>query len=165
MTINSLAHQLGVELLRLGRRVTTAESCTGGGIAAAITEVAGSSAWFDAGFVTYSNEQKHLMLGVPIPLFEQVGAVSREVVEAMATGAQQRAQADYAVAVSGVTGPSGGTPDKPVGTVWIAWAAGEQCYSRVYLFAGDRHAVRQATVHQALSGLLALCRNENPIQG
>ncbi|WP_312254928.1 CinA family protein, partial [Stutzerimonas nitrititolerans] len=103
--IEALAADLGRALQLAGAHVTTAESCTGGGIAEAITRIAGSSAWFEAGFVTYSNEQKTRQLGVPVPLFEQVGAVSREVVEAMARGAQRGSGARFAVAVSGVAGP------------------------------------------------------------
>src|SRR3546814_14924678 len=100
-------------------------SCTGGGIAEAITRIPGSSAWFEAGYVTYSNRQKTQQLGVPAELFATVGAVSREVVEAMVRGAQQKSLARFAVAVSGVAGPDGGTPNKPVGTVWLAWGGGD----------------------------------------
>ena len=118
--ISQLATELGLLLQALNAQVTTAESCTGGGIAEAITRIAGSSAWFEAGFVTYSNQQKTRQLNVPEPLFVQVGAVSREVVEAMVRGAQAQSGARFAVAVSGVAGPGGGSPEKPVGTVWLA---------------------------------------------
>jgi len=163
--ITHLATALGNRLQAIGAHVTTAESCTGGGIAEAITRVAGSSVWFEAGYVTYSNAQKTAQLGVPGTLFEQVGAVSKEVVHAMATGAAQRAQARFSVAVSGVAGPGGGSPGKPVGTVWLAWADGSRIFTERQQFAGDRHAVRQQTVAAALHGLLALANGEIPGQG
>lgn len=165
MNLTELAAQLGERLLRLNQQVTTAESCTGGGIAEAITRIAGSSAWFEAGFVTYSNAQKTSQLGVPEYLFEEVGAVSREVVEAMARGAQQGSGARFAVAVSGVAGPGGGSPQKPVGTVWLAWAAGDQLFAHCFHFAGDRQAVREQSVEAALVGLIRLTDGENPFQG
>lgn len=154
--LSELSTQLGQALLRLDAQVATAESCTGGGIAEAITRIAGSSAWFEAGYVTYSNRQKTLQLQVPDELFERVGAVSREVVEAMARSAASHAGARFAVAVSGVAGPGGGSPDKPVGTVWLAWVDGERCLSECRHFPGDRQAVRQQTVEAALLGLLHL---------
>ncbi len=160
-----LAGQLGEALRARGWQVTSAESCTGGGIAEAITRIAGSSAWFEAGYVTYSNRQKSLQLGVPEALFAEVGAVSREVVEAMARGAAQRSGARLAVAVSGIAGPGGGSPDKPVGIVWLAWLDGEACYSERCCFAGDRQAVRAQSVERALRGLLRLAVGENPRQG
>lgn len=165
MNLTELAATLGERLLQSNQQVTTAESCTGGGIAEAITRIAGSSAWFEAGFVTYSNAQKTRQLGVPEPLFEQVGAVSREVVEAMARGAQRGSGARFAVAVSGVAGPGGGSPQKPVGTVWLAWAAGDQLFARRFQFAGDRQAVREQSVEAALVGLIRLIEGENPVQG
>lgn len=162
---DALATELGQALQLAGAQVTTAESCTGGGIAEAITRIAGSSAWFEAGFVTYSNEQKTRQLGVPAGLFDQVGAVSGEVVDAMVRGAQRVSGAHYGVAVSGVAGPGGGTPEKPVGTVWLAWAAGDQITSRRFQFSGDRQAVREQTVEAALVGLIRLAAGENPSQG
>lgn len=165
MDLTELATRLGMQLSALGAQVTTAESCTGGGIAEAITRVAGSSAWFEAGYVTYSNAQKTRQLGVPVDLFETVGAVSREVVERMASGAQRASGARFAVAVSGIAGPGGGTPEKPVGTVWIAWADGERLFARRRLFDGDRQAVRGQTVETALLGLIRLVAGENPLQG
>ena len=164
-SITQLAGQLGLRLQGLGAQVSTAESCTGGGIAEAITRVAGSSAWFEAGYVTYSNAQKSAQLGVPAELFVRVGAVSREVVEAMAGGARARSGARFAVAVSGIAGPGGGSPDKPVGTVWLAWADGARCFTECCLFGGDREAVRRQTVQRALQGLLRLTAGENPVQG
>lgn len=165
MNLTELAAELGERLLQLDQQVATAESCTGGGIAEAITRIAGSSAWFEAGFVTYSNAQKNRQLGVPEHLFEKVGAVSREVVEAMALGAQQGSGARFAVAVSGVAGPDGGSPQKPVGTVWLAWAAGDQLFAQCFQFAGDRQAVRELSVEAALVGLIRLADGENPVQG
>lgn len=154
--ITVLSSSLGEHLQQLNAQVTTAESCTGGGIAEAITRVAGSSAWFEAGYVTYSNSQKTRQLGVPVQLFEQVGAVSREVVEAMVRGAQAGSGARFAVAVSGVAGPGGGSAEKPVGTVWLAWADGDRVSSVRKHFVGDREAVRRQTVIAALDGLLQL---------
>ena len=164
-SITLLADRLGQVLREQKALVATAESCTGGGIAEAITRIAGSSAWFEAGFVTYSNFQKSAQLGVPAELFGRVGAVSREVVEAMATGAQARSGARFAVAVSGVAGPGGGSPEKPVGTVWLAWADGTRIVTECCRFAGDRDAVRRRTVERALEGLLRLAAGENPEQG
>lgn len=150
--------QLAELLLARGGRLVTAESCTGGLIAAACTELAGSSAWFDRGFVTYSNEAKSDQLGVPDELIVQHGAVSREVACAMALGALRHSLADIAVAVTGVAGPTGGSVEKPVGTVWLAWA--ERCGDAVpsvhaerAFFPGDRAEVRAATVARALAGL------------
>ncbi len=163
--ITDLAERLGACLKSTHSQVATAESCTGGGIAEAITRIAGSSVWFEAGYVTYSNAQKTAQLGVPAGLFAEVGAVSREVVEAMALGAQERSDASFAVAVSGVAGPDGGSEDKPIGTVWLAWAAGEQLYSERCQFDGDRCKVRRQTVERALEGLLRLAAGENPLQG
>ncbi|MEO4046102.1 CinA family protein [Pseudomonas sp. CAU 1711] len=164
-SITQLAERLGSQLKAIDAYVSTAESCTGGGIAEAITRIAGSSSWFEAGYVTYSNAQKTLQLGVPAELFPRVGAVSREVVEAMAAGARERSGARFAVAVSGVAGPDGGSPEKPVGTVWLAWADGERLYAERCQFAGDREAVRRQTVERALEGLLRLAAGENPDRG
>lgn len=163
--LTALAARLGQGLQPLGAQVSCAESCTGGGIAEAITRIPGSSAWFEAGYVTYSNTQKTRQLGVPAELFGTVGAVSREVVEAMVRGAQQHSGARYAVAVSGVAGPDGGSADKPVGTVWLAWGDGQQLFSQRRQFAGDRQAVRRQTVEAALDGLLRLLAQENPNAG
>jgi nicotinamide-nucleotide amidase len=164
-SISHLATQLGRQLQAAGAQVSTAESCTGGGIAEAITRIPGSSAWFEAGYVTYSNAQKSKQLGVPAELFATVGAVSREVVEAMVRGAQARSWARYAVAVSGVAGPDGGSAEKPVGTVWLAWGDGERLYSLCKHFPGDRGEVRRQTVEAALAGLSRLLAEENPVMG
>lgn len=155
--ITELARQLGLLLGELGLRVTTAESCTGGGIAEAITRIPGSSAWFEAGYITYSNAQKVVQLQVPPALLQEVGAVSGEVVEAMVAGACLHSGAACGVAVSGIAGPEGGTPEKPVGTVWIAWQVNGQRDSRCMHFSGDRQAVRQQTVEMTLDGLLQRC--------
>nr|WP_274705831.1 MULTISPECIES: CinA family protein [unclassified Pseudomonas] len=163
--ITQLAAELGRRLQVLNAHVTTAESCTGGGIAEAITRIPGSSAWFEAGYVTYSNRQKTQQLNVPAELFETVGAVSREVVEAMVRGAQDQSLARFAVAVSGVAGPDGGSPNKPVGTVWLAWAVGDAVSSEVKHFAGNRDEVRRQTVRAALEGLLRLAAREIENQG
>ena len=165
LALTDLAMRLGIALQAQSAHVTTAESCTGGGIAEAITRVAGSSAWFEVGFVTYSNEQKTRVLKVPVDLFGEVGAVSREVVGAMVRGAQRASGAHYGVAVSGVAGPGGGSPEKPVGTVWLAWAAGERVITRRFRFDGDRQAVREQSVEAALVGLIRLVAGENPLEG
>jgi len=134
--------------------MATAESCTGGLIAAACTDLAGSSAWFERGLVTYSNEAKTDLLGVPAELIVQQGAVSEAVARAMVTGALARSRAQVAVAVTGVAGPGGGSASKPVGTVWLAWATPQGLWSERQVFAGDRAAVRQATVGHALKTLV-----------
>jgi len=146
--------QLGGLLQRRGWWLACAESCTGGGIAAALTDVAGSSAWFDRGFVTYSNEAKQEMLGVSAETLAHHGAVSRETVLEMARGALAHSRAQLSVAVSGIAGPTGGTPDKPVGTVWIAWATADGGSAVCEHFPGDRAAVRAATIDSALNGLV-----------
>ena len=136
--------------------LATAESCTGGLIAAACTDLAGSSNWFERGFVTYSNAAKTELLGVPAELIEQFGAVSEPVARAMAAGALAHSHAQVAVAVTGVAGPGGGSVDKPVGTVWFGWATPTGQHSECQHFAGDRAAVRTATVRHALTRLLGL---------
>ena len=137
-------------------RLATAESCTGGLIAAACTDLAGSSAWFERGFVTYSNDAKTEMLGVDAALIAQHGAVSEEVVRAMVQGALAHSRAQVALAVTGVAGPSGGSAEKPVGTVWLGWATPAGVTTEKCLFEGDRAAVRRATVHHAVRKLLGL---------
>ena len=153
-----LAARLGRHLLRGARRAATAESCTGGWIAKAITDVAGSSEWFTEGFVTYSNEAKMRRLGVPARALTADGAVSEAVARAMALGALLRSGAEMAVAVTGIAGPGGAVAGKPVGTVWMAWARRVSGRVRVDAvlkrFRGDREAVRRQTVKAALRGLL-----------
>jgi nicotinamide-nucleotide amidase len=157
--LERLAARVGRRLLDSRRVVATAESCTGGWIAKAFTDVAGSSQWFVEGFVTYSNESKMRRLGVPRTLLENSGAVSEAVVRAMARGALKRAQAQAAVAVTGIAGPDGAVPGKPVGTVWLAWAMRRGGAVRVAVqlrhFRGDRESVRRKTVRAALTGLYA----------
>ena len=143
-------------LLKKNWLLVTAESCTGGLIAAACTDLAGSSAWFERGFVTYSNAAKTDMLGVDAALIAAHGAVSEPVVRAMALGAVAHSPAQVALAVTGIAGPGGGSPDKPVGTVWFAWALPNQVLTERRQFDGNRAAVRLATVQHALSRLVDL---------
>ena len=153
--MKTLAERLGAALRARRWTVATAESCTGGLIAAAVTEVAGSSEWFDRGFVTYSNEAKVEMLGVRSETLAAHGAVSEATAREMAMGALSRSGAALAVAVTGIAGPAGGTPAKPVGLVCIAWARrGAAVEAQTQRFAGDRAAVRAATVDRALEGLI-----------
>ncbi len=154
--VSSQVEQLAGLLLQRHWMLTTAESCTGGMIAAACTDLAGSSNWFERGMVTYSNEAKSDLLGVPPALIASHGAVSEEVARAMAQGALTRSQAQVAVSVTGVAGPAGGSAAKPVGTVWFGFALPGQVLTETQRFDGDRAAVRRATVHHALQRLLAL---------
>ena len=155
-----LVVELADLLLKKRWLLATAESCTGGMIAAACTDLAGSSAWFERGFVTYSNAAKIELLGVDAALIAQNGAVSEAVARAMAQGALNRSRAQVAVSVTGVAGPTGGTAAKPVGTVWFGFATRTSVLTEVLtercLFAGDRAAVRQATVQHALQRLIAV---------
>jgi len=152
-----LAERLGAALKARGQTLAVAESCTGGWVCQCVTEVAGSSAWFDRGFVTYSNEAKQASLGVSASLLAAHGAVSEAVVLAMAQGALRASRADCGVAVSGIAGPGGAVPGKPVGTVWFAWCMRDgACLTRHECFAGDRQAVRRQAVAFALEGLLGL---------
>ncbi len=154
---------LGERLRARGWLLATAESCTGGGIAAAVTDVGGSSAWFDRGFVTYSNEAKQAMLDVPAAILAAHGAVSEATARAMATGALARSAAAITVAVTGVAGPTGGSPEKPVGTVWFAFALADgSVHARCRHFDGDRAAVRAHTVACALADLIGLCDGRAP---
>ena len=137
--------------------LVTAESCTGGWIAKCCTDLAGSSAWFSGGFVSYSNEAKIEMLGVSVESLESQGAVSERVVAGMAQGARKRSGAEVSLAVTGVAGPGGGSQEKPIGTVWFGWSvAGQDCTTQIVNFAGDRDRVRRQTVFHALKGLLAV---------
>ena len=149
-----LVQALARELKERGLMMATAESCTGGLIAGACTDVSGSSDWFERGFVTYSNAAKTELLGVPGELIAQHGAVSEAVARAMAAGALAHSPAQLAVAVTGVAGPTGGSADKPVGTVWFGWATPAGTFTEHQRFDGDRAAVRAATVRHALAGLL-----------
>lgn len=157
--LKRLAARVGRRLLKGQRCAVTAESCTGGWIAKALTDIAGSSSWFAEGFVTYSNDSKLRRLGVPRALLEKHGAVSEAVVRAMARGALQRSEAQLAVAVTGIAGPGGAVPGKAVGTVWLGWAVRRGHTIRVEAqrrqFRGDRETVRRKTVRAALAGMLA----------
>jgi nicotinamide-nucleotide amidase len=153
----TLSQRVGDALLSRAWRLATAESCTGGGIAAALTDIAGSSQWFERGFVTYSNQAKQEMLGVRAETLANHGAVSEATVSEMVAGALAHSDAQVAVAVSGIAGPGGGTLDKPVGTVCLAWQlAGADPVVRTKHFDGDRAAVRAQTAECALRGLLEL---------
>lgn len=176
MTIEALSVELGQRLESCGFFMTTAESCTGGLIAGAVTDIAGSSGWFAQGVVTYSNQAKHDLLGVSEHVFAQHGAVSEACVRAMAAGALERSGADVALSVSGIAGPGGATADKPVGTVWIGWAFRHpvQCDkdasqfnptpdviidAEVFTFPGDRRFVRRQAVFQGLRGTISRINN------
>lgn len=150
----ALCEELALRLQQRGWSMATAESCTGGMIAARCTDLSGSSLWFERGFVSYSNAAKCDLLGVPADLIAQHGAVSEAVVRAMASGAVRHAPVQVSVAVTGIAGPTGGSADKPVGTVWFGWCVEGAVSTERRVFAGDRAAVREATVQHALHGLL-----------
>ena len=155
--INDLAVEVGNLLLDNDLKVATVESCTGGWIAQTITNISGSSAWFDRGFVTYSNEAKQELVGVNSDTLIAHGAVSRQVAMEMALGGVKHSQANIAVSVTGIAGPDGGTPGKPVGTVWIGWASQHKTVKAEHFqFEGDRYEVRLASVEQALKGLVRI---------
>ena len=160
VALAALSREVGAQLHRASRRLATAESCTGGWIAKLCTDIAGSSEWFDCGFVCYSNAAKTRDLGVPEKLIESDGAVSDAVVRAMAEGAIARTGANMGLAVSGIAGPGGAVPGKPVGTVWFALAQRQEdrleCQGHLIQFAGNRDAVRRQAVEYALRLLLAL---------
>ena len=153
--LETLADRLGRELLNRGEWLATAESCTGGWVAQSVTAIAGSSAWFDRGFVTYSNAAKVEMLGVPETTLERHGAVSEATARAMAQGALAHSRADWTVAITGIAGPTGGTPEKPVGMVCFAWAQRDGgCEALTCHCAGTRTEVREQASRLALSGAL-----------
>jgi nicotinamide-nucleotide amidase len=155
--LQDLARRAGERMQQRSLMVATAESCTGGWVAACLTAVAGSSAWFERGFVTYSNDAKQEALGVSRDTLDAHGAVSEPVAREMVVGALRHSRAQVAVAVTGIAGPSGGTPEKPVGTVCFAWAGpGDAISSRTLHFAGDREQVRRQSVAEALTGVLRL---------
>ena len=159
--IDELSARVGEACRRAGLTVATAESCTGGGVAEAVTRTAGSSAWFDRGFIAYANAAKVDLLGVRQETLGTHGAVSEAVAREMALGALHQSDADLAVAVTGVAGPGGGTATKPVGLVGFAWASlGGTVESRFEIFGGDRAAVRDQAVREALKGLLDLASRE-----
>jgi PncC family amidohydrolase len=163
MSTHTVEQQLAVivgQVLRHQQwRCAVAESCTGGRLAAAITDIPGSSQWFDRGFVTYTNQSKMDLLDVPSVLLNTQGAVSHGTVCAMAEGGLHKSQADVVVAISGIAGPGGGSVDKPVGLVWIAWSGRTfACDAQSFCFKGDREAVRSQAVCAALEGLILRCR-------
>ena len=161
----ALAERVGLRLKAQGLMLATAESCTGGLIAGAVTDIGGSSAWFERGFVTYSNEAKQEMLGVSPMCLQQYGAVSEPTAREMAAGALVHSTADFAVAVTGIAGPSGGTAEKPVGMVCFGWAVrGSSTEAETRHFAGDRAQVRKETVRHALEGILKRI-DSSPIGG
>jgi nicotinamide-nucleotide amidase len=159
LELEDVTARVAEAMLAHGHHLATAESCTGGWVAKLCTDLAGSSAWFERGFVTYANAAKVEMLGVPESMLVSHGAVSEETVRAMALGALAHSSADYALAISGIAGPSGGSADKPVGTVWLAWARSEEgrhvVVARHEHFAGDRDEVRRQAAWTALAGMLA----------
>jgi nicotinamide-nucleotide amidase len=153
--LRALAARVGERLLVAGRSLALAESCTGGWVAKVVTDTVGCSAWFDRGFVTYTNESKQDLLGVRVETLSSEGAVSEATVREMALGALARSRASVSLAISGIAGPGGGSADKPVGTVWCAWAVDDEVSSvACYRFGGDRESVRRQAVDRALGGLL-----------
>jgi len=155
--MNALAEKVAATLIARGAMLATAESCTGGWVSQVLTAIAGSSAWFERGFVTYSNAAKEEMLGVRAETLAAHGAVSEPVAREMALGALARSHASCALSVTGIAGPSGGSAEKPVGTVCLAWAAaGRPARAETRRFPGDREAVRRQSVERALQGLLEL---------
>ena len=152
--LQALSERLQRTCLARRLSVTVAESCTGGGVASAITAVAGSSGYFETGYVTYSNAAKTRLLGVSEAVLEAHGAVSRETVEAMVAGACRESGADLGVAISGVAGPGGGCAEKPVGTVWFAWGSERVQQAECRHFDGDRRSIREQAVRVALDGLI-----------
>ena len=153
--LEKLAERLGHLLLERGEWLAAAESCTGGWLAQSVTAIAGSSAWFDRGFVTYSNAAKMDMLGVPESTLDRHGAVSEAVARAMAQGALAYSRADWTAAITGIAGPGGGSPEKPIGTVCFAWASKNGgCEATLSLFSGDRATIREQAVRFALNGLI-----------
>lgn len=159
--LETLSMQLGQLLKKQGKTVTCAESCTGGWVAKVLTDIAGSSDYFHRGFVTYSNEAKHQMIGVTEGALQKFGAVSEQVVSEMALGALKEANADFAISVSGIAGPGGGSDDKPVGTVWFGFAQKEttgvlNMTTKHCVFQGDRYSVRLQSTSYALETLLQI---------
>lgn len=161
-TLDSLLQEVSTSLKRLHWQLVTAESCTGGLIASSITDLPGSSAWFERGFITYSNLAKQEMLGVPEELIIKHGAVSKEVARAMVTGALQHSVGQIALSVTGIAGPDGGSAEKPVGTVCFAWCI-RNLSPRILKkrFHGNRHEIRLAAAQEALKGVLSLIRKDN----
>lgn len=153
-TVNDLAARVGQLLQQRGLLLTTAESCTGGGVAHAITDIAGSSDWFDCGYITYSNASKTELLDVPAALIAQHGTVSEEIAAAMAQGALSNSNAHVTLSTTGIAGPGGAVPGKPVGTICFGWAKGDEVHTERLVFNGDRQQIREQTVAHALRGVL-----------
>jgi len=157
--LRTLATELGNVLHAQHRMLATAESCTGGWVAKVLTDIPGSSAWFDRGFVTYTNQAKQDLLDVPVEILDTQGAVSQQTAEEMVQGGLRHSQAHFSLAITGIAGPGGSTAEKPVGLVWFAWAAKQETgehhiWSTHHVFAGDREAVRRQAVATALKGML-----------
>lgn len=159
--VYSLTEQLAELMRQHHSMLATAESCTGGWVAKTVTDLTGSSEWFECAIVTYTNRAKHDLLGVESSILDKYGAVSEQTVKAMVLGLLDRCHANVGVAISGIAGPGGGTDEKPVGTVWMAWARPGQLIDAVkFQFAGDREAVRLQAVYAALTGVKQLIENE-----
>ncbi|MHB1947999.1 MAG: CinA family protein [Gammaproteobacteria bacterium] len=155
-SLEKLTTDLGLALISREWKLATAESCTGGGVAYHITEISGSSKWFERGFVTYSNLSKEELLGVSQATLSEFGAVSEETAKEMAEGALERSQAQISLAITGIAGPDGGSIAKPVGTVWFAWAGiNQETQAELHVFQGDRHSIREQAIEVALNKLLA----------
>ena len=156
--LQGLAERLGERMVAAGMQLALAESCTGGWVAKIVTDIVGSSSWFERGFVTYTNASKHELLGVSVDTLATEGAVSAMTVAAMARGALERSHAQLSCAISGIAGPGGATATKPVGLVWFAWAVRDGAVrTEQQIFTGDREAVRRQAVAHALKGLLDVC--------
>lgn len=159
--LTALAVDVGEALARAGVMLATAESCTGGWVGRVLTSVSGSSKWYERGFITYSEDAKQELLGVPTQTLRQHGAVSEPTVRAMAEGALAHSRAQVALAITGIAGPTGGTEQKPVGTVWFAWAAKDRATRALHRqLSGDREAIRRQSVAIALSEMLQLLRSD-----
>lgn len=159
-SLGQLVEELAEILISQNKKLVTAESCTGGWVAKCCTDMPGSSAWFDRGFITYSNQAKQEQLSVELATLEKNGAVSLAVVEEMAFGALRNSQADFSVAITGIAGPDGGSAQKPVGTVWIGWGIKNTgVHSVCFQFEGDREAIRRQAVFEALSGIIKNARD------
>ncbi|PKN42421.1 MAG: damage-inducible protein CinA [Deltaproteobacteria bacterium HGW-Deltaproteobacteria-18] len=154
LDVEVMVGRLGESLLLQGAHMATAESCTGGLLASTLTDVAGSSRWFEGGVVAYDNCVKMRLLGVPEEILIRHGAVSQACVESMVKGVCELMKVPVALAISGIAGPGGGTPEKPVGLVWMAWRINQRIWSREFRFQGSRREIKQASVREAVLGLL-----------
>ena len=159
MSATTLTKTLSQILLTKNWKISLAESCTGGLVCATLTELAGSSEWFERGYITYSNEAKAECLDVPFQLIEKHGAVSEEVAQSMAEGARINSGSDVSISITGIAGPTGGSPEKPVGTVCFGWSTENQTFTKTMIFNGDRHMIRKQATEFALTELIALLRS------